>query len=71
MAGTIFFRERTKVEEGEKKPRFSVVAIAGADVKFKSKHVRRNELEQIATAVGAELVELKVEGKGHKLTDAG
>jgi hypothetical protein len=70
MAGTIFFRERSKVEEGDKKPRFTIVAVAGADVKFKAKHMRRNELEQVAKAIGAELVELQVEDKGHKLADA-
>jgi hypothetical protein len=68
MPGKIFFRERRKVEEGEKKPRFSIVAVAGADVKFKVKHMRKNELEQVAKAIGAELIELQVEDKGHKMS---
>jgi hypothetical protein len=55
----IFIRERRKVKEGEKKPRFMIVAVANVDVKFKAKHIRKMEIEQIAEAVGAELVYLK------------
>jgi len=66
MPGKIFYRERRKVDEGEKKPRFSVVAVAEMNLKFHVKHMRKNELEQIAEAVGAELVELKVDEAGHK-----
>jgi hypothetical protein len=58
MAGKIFYRERTKAKEGEKKPRYLLVAVAGIDLKFHAKHVRRNELEAIALEVGAELVQL-------------
>lgn len=56
MPGTIFYRERTKVGEGEKKPRFILVAVAGVDLKVFAKHLRRSELEQVAAAVGADLV---------------
>lgn len=59
MAGKIFYRERRKVGEKEKKPRFKLVAVAGADLKFYSEHLRRKELEEIAGAVGAELVLLQ------------
>jgi hypothetical protein len=59
MAGMIFYRERRKVGEGEKKPRFKLVAVAGVDMKVFGKHLRKKELEQIAEAVGAELVLLK------------
>lgn len=59
MAGKIFYRERRKVGEGEKKPRFKLVAFAGVDMKVYGKHLRKKELEQIAEAVGAELVLLK------------
>jgi hypothetical protein len=59
MAGTIFYRERTKVGEGEKKPRFILVAVAGVDLKVFAKHLRKSELEQIAGAVGADLVLLQ------------
>lgn len=67
MPGAIFFRKRQTVDEGEQTPRFNVVAVAGVDLKIHGKHLRKNELEQIAAAVGAELVELKVEDKGHRL----
>ena len=69
MPGKIFYRERRKVEEGEKKPRFKVVAVADVDLRFYVKHIRKQELEQLAVAVGAELIELKVEGVGHKFQD--
>jgi len=61
MAGKIFIRERRKVEMGEKKPRFRVVAVSGADVKFKVRHVRKQEIDEIASAVGADVVLLKPE----------
>ena len=70
MPGKIFFRERRKVEEGEKKPRFNVVAVAEVNLKVHADHFRKSELQQIAEAVGAELVELTVEDKGHKLKAA-
>ena len=56
MGGKIFYRERGKVGEGEKKPRFRLVAVADLNLKVYGKHIRRNELEQIAKSVGAELV---------------
>lgn len=59
MAAKIFYRERRKVGEGEKKPRFKLVAVAGVDLKVYGKHLRKGELEQIAESIGAELVLLK------------
>ena len=59
MSGKIFYRERRKVGEGEKKPRFKLVAVAGVDIQVYGKHLRKKELEQIAESVGAELVLLK------------
>lgn len=59
MAGQIFYRERTKVGEGEKKPRYMLVAVAGLDLKVFAKHLRQSELEEIAGALGAELVLLE------------
>ncbi len=53
MAGKIFYRERRKVAEGEKKPRFTLVAVTGLDLTLYPKHMRKQELEQIAEAVGA------------------
>lgn len=59
MAGKIFYRERTKQNEGEKKPRFNLVAVSGVDLKVFAKHIRKSELEQIAEAVEAELILLE------------
>ena len=64
MAGKIFYRERTKMREGEKKPRFLLVAVAGLDLKFHAKHVRKTELELIAKELGAELVLLGRDEEG-------
>lgn len=61
MAGTIFYRERTKTGEGKKSPRYKMVAVSGIDMKFYVKHLRKQELDQIATAVKAKLVELKAD----------
>jgi hypothetical protein len=59
MAGKIFYRERGKVGKGEKKPRFRLVGVADVNLKIYGKHLRKSELEQIAEAVAAELVQLK------------
>jgi hypothetical protein len=61
MAGKIFIRERRKIEKGEKKPRFRVVATSGTDLKFKVDHIRKQEVDEIAATVGAEVVLLKPE----------
>lgn len=59
----IFVRERKQVEEKEKKPRFAIVGVAGCDLKLYAKHIRKQELEEIASQIGAEVVYLKA-GKG-------
>jgi hypothetical protein len=59
MSGQIFYRERQKVKDGSKTPRFRIAAVAGVDLKVYADHLRRGELEQMADAVGAKLVELK------------
>jgi len=62
----IFYRERTKVGSGKKAPKYKMVAIAGIEMKVYAKHLRKQELEQIAKAVGADLVLLEVDKKkGH------
>ncbi len=63
MAGKIFYRERTKIGTGKKAPRFKLVAVNDIDLKIYAKHLRKQELDQIAEAIGAELVELKVDSK--------
>ncbi len=54
----IFYRERVRVGEGDKQPRYAVVGVQGTDMEFFQYHLRKSELEAIAEAVGAELVEL-------------
>lgn len=59
MAGKIFFRERRKVEDGEKKPRYRVVAAYDCNLKIYTDHLRLGELEQLAKETKSELVPLK------------
>ncbi len=54
----IFVRERNKVGQGDKQPRFAVVGVEGTDLTFFQLHLRKSELDTIAKAVGAELVML-------------
>lgn len=63
MPGKIFYRERRKAREGEKKPRFRAVAIADCNLKIYSDHLRMSELEHIAQECGADLILLR---KGQK-----
>jgi hypothetical protein len=69
MAGKIFYRERTKIREGEKKPRFYLVAVAGLDLRFHAKHVRKAELDRIAKELGAELILLERDEEGKYSTE--
>jgi hypothetical protein len=68
MSGQIFYRERQKVKDGSKTPRFRVAAVTGVDLKIYADHLRLGELKQIADATGAQLVELKG-GGGKKKHD--
>ncbi len=63
MATKIFVRERRKVEQGEKKPRFRIVGVSGGDLKLYVDHARKQELDQLAKEAGATVVELKVDKK--------
>ena len=63
MVQKIFVRERRKIEKGEKKPRFRVLGVSGGDLKIYTKHIRKKELDQLAKAVGAEVVYIEVEKK--------
>lgn len=47
-------------------PRFTLVAVAGVDLKIFARHLRKSELEHIASDIGAELIELK---RGEKKDD--
>ena len=64
MAGKIFYRERIKVGEKEKKPRFKLVAVADVYLNFHADLLMKRELEEIAAAVGADLVLLKAPQDG-------
>ncbi|MGE4537536.1 MAG: hypothetical protein AB7D37_10690 [Desulfovibrio sp.] len=59
----IFARQRRKVEQGEKRPRYRVVAATG-DLKFFAEHIRQRELEAIAQSVGAEIIYLPTDASG-------
>jgi hypothetical protein len=54
----IFVRERNRIGKGEGLPRFAVVGVEGSDLKFFQLHVRKSELDAIAQAIGAEVIEL-------------
>ncbi len=60
---TIFVRERRKIETGERKPRYRVVAVADGKIKFRADHIRKMELEAIAKHAGAEVVYLPKDGE--------
>ncbi|MDJ0782658.1 MAG: hypothetical protein QNJ22_11840 [Desulfosarcinaceae bacterium] len=64
MDTQIFVRIRRKIEKGEKKPRFRVVGVSGAHLRLYAKHIRRQELDQIAAATGAKVIELTDAGDG-------
>lgn len=55
----IYVRERTKVGEGARQPRYIILAVQGGDLKVYAHHFRRTELEQMATDCGAEIVYLE------------
>ena len=69
MSGKIFYRERRKVEDGEKKPRFRIVAVSDCNLKVYSDHLRLSELEHIAEETKAELVSLRKGTKKEKDTE--
>ena len=65
MEGMIFVRERRKVEQGEKKPRYRVLGVSGVDLKVYANHFRKKELDQLAKATKAKVVVLTA-GKAEK-----
>jgi hypothetical protein len=67
MSGKIFYRSRRKTGEGEKKPRYRVVAVADCNLKIYADHLRMAELEHLAEAMNAELIPLR---RGEKHDDA-
>jgi hypothetical protein len=55
----IYVRERIKIGEGVRQPRFIILAVTGGDLTVYAHHFRKTELEQIATDCGADLVYLE------------
>ena len=55
----IYVRERVKIGEGVRQPRFIVLAVQGGDLRVYAHHFRKTELEQMAKDSGAELVFLE------------
>ena len=54
----LFVRHRRHVGKGEGRPRFSIVASHGVDLRVYKTHVRRAELEKIAADLDTEIVYL-------------
>jgi hypothetical protein len=54
----IFVRHRRHAGEGQRRPRFAIVAVEGAELTVYRSRVRRLELETIANEIGAEIVYL-------------
>jgi hypothetical protein len=52
----IYVRERQKVGEGVKQPKYRIVAVTGGQLQIEATHFRKVEIEQIATDVGAQVV---------------
>ncbi len=69
MSGKIFYRERRKVKDGEKKPRFRIVAVSDCNLKVFSDHLRLSELEHIAEETKAELICLRKGIKKDKIAE--
>jgi len=53
---TIYVRERQKVGEGVKQPKYRIVAVTGSDIRIEATHFRKLEIEQIAKDAGAKIV---------------
>lgn len=66
MTAKIFYRERRKVKDGEKKPRYRIVAVLDVNLKVYTDHLRRSEMEHLAKEVSADLVALPLGSKKDK-----
>lgn len=58
MAGKLFYRQRTKMQDGAHQPRYVLVAVSDLNLKVFGQHLRMCEMKFIAESVGAELIEL-------------
>jgi hypothetical protein len=65
LMSKIFVRERRNVGRGSGTPRFEIVAVTGVDLRVYHSHVRKVEVEKIASDLAAEIVYLpRGEGEG-------
>lgn len=55
----IYVRERQKVGEGVRQPKYRVVAVTGGEIQIEATHFKKVEIERIAKDVGAEVVFLE------------
>jgi len=62
----IFVRERRHIGKGAGKPRFAVAAVEGTNLKVYAPHLRKSELESLASACEAEIIYLP---RGEKAED--
>jgi hypothetical protein len=62
----IYVRERQKVGEGVKSPKYRIIAVTGGEMQIEATHFRKFEIEQIAEDVGAEVVFMKPVADDHK-----
>lgn len=60
----IFVRERRRSDKGQQRPRYRVVGVQGGDLKIYTKRIRKCELDEIASSIGAEVVYLSRDGEG-------
>ena len=70
MAGQIFYRERRKIEKGDKKPRFVICAVYDTPLDVITEHFKKNELEVIAKECNAKLVFLENIEEEHKFKES-
>jgi S-adenosylmethionine synthetase len=52
----IYVRERQKIGEGVKQPKYRVVAVTGGQIQIEATHFRKVEIEQIAKDMQAQVV---------------
>ena len=62
----LYVRERQKVGEGVKQPKYRIVAITGGEIQVEATHFRKSEIEAIAKDVGAEVIFLEPVADGSK-----
>lgn len=70
MPGKIFYRERAKVKDGARSPRFRIIAVSDLNLKVYGSHMRLKELQHIATECEAKLVQLKRGNKKAKTKES-